>query len=173
MTRIELVRHAQAQAREGWGDRPDRDRPLTAAGQAQAEALARAILDEGPVDACYASPTLRCAQTLEPLLAAAGGSLLEEEALAEAPTVPSTDRGNAWVASAWLGGRALGFVDRLTAELAGRRIVACSHGDVVPALLAALAGRDGLVLPDVGLHKGARISLRFRDGRCVEARRHP
>lgn len=173
VTRIELVRHAKAQSREGWRDRPDRDRPLNEAGQAQAEALALAILDEGPVDACYSSPTLRCAQTLEPLLAAVGGSLHDEEALAEAPTVPSTDRGNAWVASAWLGGRALAFVDRVTTELAGRRIVACSHGDVVPALLAVLAGRDGLVLPDVGLPKGARISLRFRGSRCVDARRRP
>lgn len=173
VTRIELVRHAKAQSREGWRDRPDRDRPLSEAGQAQAEALARAILDEGPVDVCYTSPTVRCAQTLGPLLAVAGGSLLDEEALAEAPAVPSTDRGNAWVASAWLGGRALAFVDRVTTELAGRRIVACSHGDVVPALLAALAGRDGLALPDVSLDKGSRISLRFRGGRCVQALRHP
>lgn len=171
MTTIELVRHAEAQSRESWGDRPDRDRPLTEAGRSRAAALAHSILAEGPVDACFASPTVRCAQTLEPLVAMAGGSITDEAALGEALTVPSTDRGNAWVASAWLGGRALSFVDRVVSELEGRRIVACSHGDVVPALLAVLAGRDGLLLPDVRLDKGARIALRFDAGRCVSATR--
>lgn len=172
MTTIELVRHAEAQSREGWRDRPDRHRPLSENGHAQAEKLAQAILEGGPVDACYASPTVRCAQTLEPLAAAAGLRIAQEEALGEVPTVPSTDRGNAWVASAWLGGRAIAFVDRLTAESQHRRVVACSHGDVVPALLAALAGRDGLVLPDVRLDKGAWITLQFAGTRCVKAVRH-
>lgn len=171
MTVIELVRHAEAQSREGWRGRPDRERPLSDAGRRQASALADAILAEGPVDACIASPTVRCLQTLEPLAAVAGQQVLKDESLGETPTVPSTDRGNAWVASAWLGGRALSFVDRVTADRAGQRIVACSHGDVVPALLAVLAGRDGLALPDVRLDKGQRISLRFERARCVEARR--
>lgn len=172
MTTIELVRHAEAQSREGWRDRPDRHRPLSEHGHVQAEKLAQAILERGPVDACYASPTARCAQTLEPLAAVAGLRIVDEEALGEVPTVPSTDRGNAWVASAWLGGRALALVDRLTGEWPQQRLVACSHGDVVPALLAALAGRDGLVLPDVRLDKGAWITLRFVGTRCVEAVRH-
>lgn len=171
VTTIELVRHAEAQSREGWRDRPDRDRPLTDAGSAQAERLARAILGDGPVDACYASPTTRCAQTLEPVVAVVGGQIQEVDALGEAPTVPTTDRGSAWVASAWLGGRALAFIDRLTQERRGQRVVVCSHGDVVPALLAVLAGRDRLALPDVHLRKGSRISLRFDAGRCVDATR--
>lgn len=171
MTTIELVRHADAQSREGWGDRPDRDRPLTEGGRSRAEALALSILAEGPVDACFSSPTLRCRQTLEPLIAATGGSIADEEALGEAATVPSTDHGNAWVASAWLGGRALAFVDRVAGEPGDRRVVACSHGDVVPALLAVIAGRDGLLLPDVRLEKGGRISLRFDATRCVSATR--
>lgn len=173
MTTIELVRHAQAQPREQWRDRPDRDRPLSESGRAQAEKLARAILGAGPVDACYASPTVRCLQTLEPLTAVTGLPIVDEEALGEVPTVPSTDGGSPWVASAWLGGRAIAFVDRLTAERRGQRIVACSHGDVVPALLAVLAGRDGLALPDVRLDKGTRITLRFDGPRCMEAARHP
>jgi len=172
VTTIELVRHAEALSRDGWRDRPDWDRPLSEVGRAQAEALARAILDGGPIDGCHASPTVRCLQTLEPLAAAAGQRIVGEEALGEAATVPSTDRGNAWVASAWLGGRALSFVDRVTAARPGRRIVVCSHGDVVPALLAVLAGRDGLALPDVRLDKGGWISLRFDGGRCVDAARH-
>lgn len=172
VTTIELVRHAEAQSREGWRDRPDRLRPLSEDGQVQAEKLAWAIMGDGPVQACYASPTVRCIQTLEPLAAATGRPIVEDEALGEVLTVPSTDRGNAWVASAWLGGRAIAFVDRLTAESQRGRVVACSHGDVVPALLAALAGRDGLALPDVRVDKGAWITLRFEGTRCVEAVRH-
>lgn len=171
VTTIELVRHAEAQSRDGWRERPDRERPLTDAGEAQAATLARAILREGPVDACYASPTTRCAQTLEPVVAVVGGQIQEVEALGEAPTVPSTDRGSAWVASAWLGGRALAFIDEVTTERQGQRLVVCSHGDVVPAVLAVLAGRDRLTLPDVHLRKGSRISLRFEAGRCVDATR--
>lgn len=171
VTTIELVRHAEAQSRDGWRDRPDRERPLTDAGLAQAEGLARAILRDGPVDSCYASPTTRCAQTLEPVIAVVGGQIHEVDALGEAPTVPTTDRGNAWVASAWLGGRALAFVDQVTTERQGQRVVVCSHGDVLPALLAVLAGRDRLTLTDVHLRKGSRISLRFEAGRCVDVTR--
>lgn len=171
MTTIELVRHAVAQSREAWQGRPDRDRPLAEAGRAQARALADAILAQGTVDACYASPTARCAQTLEPLLAVTGIALADEEALGEAPSVPTTDRGNAWVASAWLGGRALAFVDRVARERPADRLVVCSHGDVIPALLAVLAGRDGVALGDAGLDKGARMTLRFEAGRCVAAER--
>lgn len=173
MTTIELVRHAQAQPREGWRDRPDHDRPLSDTGRAQAEELGRAILAGGPVEGCYASPTVRCAQTLEPLAAATGRPIVDVEALGEVPTVPLTDGGSAWVASAWLGGRAIAFVDRLTAERTGQRIAICSHGDVVPALLAVLAGRDRLALADVRLDKGARITLRFEGSRCVEAVHRP
>lgn len=171
MTTIELVRHAEAWSRTSWGDRADRERPLTDAGRARARELAAAVLASGPVDACYASPTIRCTATLEPVIAIVGGAITQEDALGEVATVPSTDRGNPWVASAWLGGRALSFVDRVTHEAPDRRLVVCSHGDVIPSLMAVLAGRDGLVLPDVRLGKGARFTLRFDGVRCVEATR--
>lgn len=172
MTTVELVRHAEAESREGWRDRSDRDRELTDAGRQQAEALAVALLSHGPVDALYGSPFRRCTATLVPLARATGLTVQAEEALGEVPTVPVLDGGQAWVASAWLGGHALACVDRITRELPGRRVVACSHGDVVPALLAVIAGRDHLDLPDVRLGKGAWITLRFDGARCVAADRH-
>lgn len=171
VTTIELVRHAAARPREEWRDRPDRERELTDGGRRQAEELARALLAHGPVDALYTSPYQRCIATLAPLAAATGLTIQEEEALGEVPTVPVLDRGEAWVASAWLGGHALALVDRVAREGSGRRIVVCSHGDILPALLAVLAGRDRLDLPDVRLDKGACITLHLDGGRCVAAER--
>lgn len=172
VTTIELVRHVEAESREAWRERPDHQRSLNDRGRHQADELARALLAAGPVDALYASPYERCTATLQPLAAVAGLSIHEEQALGEVATVPVLDGGDAWVTSAWLGGHALAFVDRVTTELAGRRLVACSHGDVIPALLAALAGRDGLDLPDVRLAKGSWVTLRFEAARCVASDRH-
>lgn len=167
MTTIELVRHAEAQQRDTWGDRPDKDRPLTEKGQAQAQALARELAaDAGTVDALYSSPSRRCVATLEPLAAVTGLAIVREAALSEVATVPLSDGGSAWVASAWLGGHALALVERVVAEHEHGRVVLCSHGDVIPALLAVLAGRYRLGLHDVRLAKGTRFTLDWRDGRC-------
>lgn len=173
MTTIELVRHAKALSRDSWWGKPDRERPLTEAGFSQARALARILAAGPPIDALYSSPSRRCTQTLEPLARMLDLKCSDEEALAEAVTLPVLERGDAWVASAWLGGRGVGFVSRLLAEDRHRRVVACSHGDVIPALLAVLVGRDGLDLSDVHLRKGARVTLRFEGLRCVEAVREP
>ncbi len=173
MTTIELVRHAKAHSRDRWWGKPDRERPLTEAGFSQARALAR-VLAAGPaIDALYSSPFRRCTQTLEPLASLLDIEITEEEALAEAVTLPTLERGDAWVASAWLGGRAVSFVNRLLRDGTDRRVVACSHGDVIPALIAVLVGRDGLELNDVHLRKGARFTLTFDGCRCVGAAAAP
>lgn len=169
---IELVRHAEAHRRREWRASTDRERPLDPRGHAQARAIADALAGR-PVAALYSSPFVRCRQTLEPLAAAIGLPVADEEALAEATSVPVTDRGEAWVAAAWLGGRAARFLDRAACAHAGARVVACSHGDVIPAVLAVLAGRDGLDLSDVHLPKGAWYTLEFDGGRCTRATPHP
>ncbi|HEY8339121.1 MAG TPA: phosphoglycerate mutase family protein [Egibacteraceae bacterium] len=169
MTTIELVRHAKAQSRDRWWGKPDRKRPLTASGHEQARSLARELLAAGPVDALWSSPYLRCVQTLEPLAAKTGLPIQVDEALAETATLPVVDGGDAWVAAAWLGGRAVAFVNRLCDAHPTGRVVACSHGDIVPALMALLVGRDGLDLTDVRLKKGGRFTLQFEGRRCVGA----
>lgn len=166
---IEVVRHGVAAARDDWWGRPDRERPLSTVGRAQAEALGKELVEGHPLTGLWSSPATRCTETLMPLSAATGLEAIEEEALAEAVAVPVLDGGDAWVAAAWLGGRALGLVDRLVAAHPGERLVLCSHGDVIPALLAALAGRDGLAVADVRCAKGGRVSLTFSRGRCVAA----
>lgn len=169
---IELVRHGEAYRRHQWRGPSDRERPLDRRGFSQARAIADALAGS-PVAALYSSPFVRCRQTLEPLGEAVGLPVTDEEDLGEAANVPVTDRGEAWVTAAWLGGRAARFLDRAAAAHAGGRVIACSHGDVIPAVLAVLTGRDALDLRDVHLAKGAWCTLEFNGGRCVGATLHP
>lgn len=180
---VELVRHASAGQRGRWKGGPDRDRPLDERGREQARLLAADVAHSHvagtdapaipPVGVIVSSPLARCVQTVQPLAAALGLDVTTHEALEELSEVPITEGGSAWVNAAWLGARALGLVDRLVAETDGRRIVLCSHGDVVPALLATLVGRDGLALHDVRCRKAGRYRLRFSDGRLVAAQQVP
>jgi broad specificity phosphatase PhoE len=173
MTTIELVRHAKALTRDRWWGKPDRDRPLTDEGHDQARAIARQLRDAGDLAALYSSPFARCRETLDPLAGLVGLKIVDEEVLGEAGTLPVLDGGDAWVASAWLGGRAVALVNRLVRDHPGERVVACSHGDIIPALMAVLAGRDQLELTDVRLKKGARFTLTFDGTRCVSAEAIP
>jgi hypothetical protein len=75
------------------------------------------------------------AETLETLADAVDLEVVGDHDLAEASTLPVLDGGDAWVASAWLGGRGLAFLDRVTAGHALGRVVACSHGDVIGSVI--------------------------------------
>lgn len=171
MTVVELVRHARAGSRDRWWGRPDRDRPLTDEGMAQARALAERLAGDD-VLALYSSPYVRCVQSLEPLADALGMPIVEDDALGEAVSVAVSDGGDGWVTPAWLGARGLAFLDRVVAAHPGGRVVACSHGDVIPATVAALVGRDSLGLSDVRCKKGGWFTLAFDAGRCVGAEPH-
>lgn len=167
MTTVELVRHAEAYRRDRWWGRTDRERPLTESGIAQARALARQLQVGDPIVGLYSSPFVRCTQSLAPLAELLGCKIVEEEALGEATTLPVHDGGDAWVASAWLGGRAAAFLERVVCAHPDDRIVACSHGDVIPAVMALLVGRDGLTLANVRCRKGGRFTLTFDGPRCT------
>lgn len=112
-----LIRHAKAGDRDKW-DAPDDLRPLTAKGEAQAEALVD-LLAGFEVDRVLSSPYLRCTQTVAPLAAARGLAVEPCDDLAEG-------EGRAGIALA----------QRLLAE--PRYTVLCSHGDVVEETLDAL-----------------------------------
>jgi broad specificity phosphatase PhoE len=166
VTTIELVRHAKAHSRDRWWGKPDRDRPLTTDGVNQALWLARDLVRGGQIAAVYCSPFTRCVQTMEPLADLTGLPIRIDDALGEVTALPLLDD-EAWSAPAWLAGRALALVDRILAEHPEERVVACTHGDVVPALVALLVGRDEVVTDHVRLRKGARFSLAFKGGRCA------
>jgi 8-oxo-(d)GTP phosphatase len=123
--RLLLVRHASAGARSTAPG--DLDRPLDEHGAAQAAALPSLLsplLDAGA--AIHASPARRCIDTVTPLAAALGTSVIVDEALVEGADVR-------------------GLLGRLTTLERGT--VWSSHGDVIPELLAMLA-RRGLDLGD-------------------------
>ncbi|HLG91849.1 MAG TPA: phosphoglycerate mutase family protein [Acidimicrobiales bacterium] len=142
-----LVRHARAKNRQRWeGD--DRERPLTKAGRRQAGALVELLAPFAPAR-LLSSPSRRCTATLEPLAAKLGLEVEEVDELAEGA-----------------GASATGLLRRLS----GQGVVACSHGDVVPALLRALAAEDGLSLPsDPPCAKGSTWVLEG-EGRLSAAR---
>ncbi len=169
MTVVEVLRHGKAFSRKRWSGPGDRERPLTDEGWHQAKVLVPDLMEDGPITAIVSSPLLRCTQTVDPLAGALGLPLVTDERLAELRTLPVTDDGSAWVASAWLGGRAVGLVDELVDDHPDATVVICTHGDVIPALLAVLAGRDGFELTDARVKKGARVALTFDGGRCVMA----
>jgi 8-oxo-dGTP diphosphatase len=114
---ILLVRHAKAGDREKW-DAPDDLRPLTAKGEAQAQALVD-LLAGYDIDRVLSSPYLRCTQTVAPLAAARGLAVEPCDDLAE-----GEGRAGIALARGLLSGPA--------------HTVLCSHGDVVEEVLDAL-----------------------------------
>lgn len=118
-----LVRHAHAGARKEWsGD--DRLRPLSAKGRRQAKALAT-TLDGFGAQRILSSPFTRCVQTLAPFGAAIGLPVEPTEELAE--------------------GEGLAALSLIRA-LADDKVALCTHGDVIPEVLVALADDDRLDL---------------------------
>lgn len=104
-----LVRHASAGDRNDWnGD--DRLRPLDERGRRQAVELVEELrpLEIGRI---VSSPYVRCVETVEPLAAALGLEVQLDDRLAE------------------------GAGDDAAELLREKGVVACTHGDVVHALL--------------------------------------
>ena len=128
-----LLRHARAGDRMEWeGD--DRLRPLDERGRRQADELVELLRPIG-VRRIVSSPYVRCVQTVEPLAAALGLELEMDGLLAE------------------------GTGDAALALVAENGVVACTHGDVVEAIL----GRS--------LKKGAAAIVEIDDTggfRCTE-----
>jgi 8-oxo-(d)GTP phosphatase len=135
-----LVRHAKAGDREAWAE-DDRLRPLSRKGRAQAEALVGLLADE-PVDRVLSSPAVRCVQTVRPLALARSIPVEERDALDEGTPV----------------GEALSLV-----RATGGAVVACSHGDVIPALVMHLADR-GVEMIDPPSWKKGSVWVLERDG---------
>jgi 8-oxo-dGTP diphosphatase len=118
---IYLVRHAHAGSRSDWhGD--DRERPLSSKGIRQANELVERFGDR-PITRVLSSPFTRCRQTVQPLADTRGVPVEDSDAMAEAASVRV----------------ALGLIR----SLAGTEAALCSHGDVIPEVISALA-RDGV-----------------------------
>jgi broad specificity phosphatase PhoE len=146
-----LVRHAHAGSRKEWaGD--DRLRPLSARGRNQADLLG-GLLEPYAPQRILSSPYVRCVATLEPLAERLSLRVEPLEELAE---------GN--------GPLALGLVRALADE----KVVLCTHGDVIPEVLVALADEDRVDLgPNPRQAKGSVWSLEGVDGAFSKAQYFP
>ena len=149
-----LVRHAHAGDRGRWTG-PDHERPLSARGRDQANAITEAFA-RTTIGRVLTSPAVRCQQTVAAMASAAGVALEITEVLGEgAPLEPA---------------RAL--IDELAR--AGAETVLCGHGDLLPELLGSLE-RDGTDVRGSGCAKGSVWTIAVDNGAFVRAtyERHP
>ena len=146
--KIQLLRHAKAERRLGW-DAPDPLRPLAPRGLRQAQRIAEQLAAEG-VERILSSPSLRCIQTVEPLAEATGLPIESDERLAEGELAAKTCE--------------------LLAELGDAPAVLCSHGDVLPAVVAELE-EQGVALDPGGSFRCEKGSIWQIEGEGGRARR--
>jgi 8-oxo-dGTP diphosphatase len=153
-TTVYLVRHAKAGDRSSWqGD--DRVRPLTGKGRRQAVKICDRLfplMSIHPQARLVSSPYTRCLQTLEPLAARLHGSVQPDDRLAE-----GYDRD--------------GALELITSLPNGS--VLCSHGDVIPDVMAALQRRGTEIVGAPDWRKGVVWVLARRDNEIVEASAWP
>lgn len=138
--RLILLRHAQAGDAAGFAG-ADRDRPLTAGGEASAQAIARALAGcLSPPTLLVSSPYLRARQTAGPLAEALGVPLREKK----------------WLAPGQLAGLELeALAGRLPAD---GRLVIVGHEPDLSTLAGRLLGLTSGASP-VRLGKGDALGL--------------
>lgn len=123
---IVVLRHAKALARDGWKG-PDAERPLSARGERQARALVGPLRAFG-VRRIVSSDAVRCVATVRPLAAELGRDIRRTRLIGQ---------------DAWEDGTSD------VRSVIGKRVrvrkpaVLCSHGPVLPGILAELALATG------------------------------
>ncbi len=176
MLRIELVGDMDAGDRKLWTADQD-SRPLSATGQQQAARLAEELCYE-PFEAIYSSPALRCHQTAAPVAARFGLPVISLEELHETdgymlPDGWQDSRAAAPVAlgAAYAAGRALAALRIIRANVPSGRVLVCSHGDILPVLMALLRGSEGLEFPAPLEQRGGWETLMI-EGDHIEIYQH-
>jgi len=128
-----VVRHAKAGSRSHWtGD--DRKRPLSKKGMQQADGLVE-VLEPFAVTAIFASPFLRCVQTVEPLARARDLEVQQDTSLAE--------------------GHGLKGAMRYMGDTKLDQVVLSTHGDIVWELVEHLVRRHVIKAGEGGFDKGS------------------
>ena len=145
-----LVRHAKAGDRSAW-TQDDLLRPLSKTGRRQAEALVGSFRGL-EVDRIVSSPFVRCEETVRPMALDRGVPLEVDAALAEGATLT-------------------GLLE-LIGGLDGAAVVACGHGDLIPAVIDHLR-RLGVPVDDAPTKKASAWILEREDGAVVRARYLP
>lgn len=151
---VELVPHLDAVDRALWRGEDD-ERPLSDLGRRQARALI-ALLSRGPVHALFSSPARRCIQTLEPMAAFTGLSVV--------PLGDLRQRLHGRESAEALAERGLSAIEAAAAESGGIRIIVCSHLDVIPAAAELLARKHGLALGRLISQRGEWYTINLAPG---------
>ena len=175
---LDIFIHMDAVGRNDWQGVPD-ERPLTDKGRVQAERIAEE-LGSSRVDGIFSSPAARCTQSL--------ASLAEKTGL-PVQVVPgfrdtlgyrapkgweNADRPGADpLGGAISAGSAFAALRQLYQQVPEGRAVLCSYGDIVPALLAFLAGANGQEMPPRDNSKGAIFSITFDGEKATVQGRAP
>ena len=177
MLRIELVGHMDAGDRNLWTEDQDL-RPLSELGRAQATRFEAAVCGES-FDAIYSSPALRCLQTVETIAARNALAVTTLVELRETEGFLGPDgweRSNAApplvLGSAFAAGRGLAATRIIQARHSEGRVLVCSHGDILPALLALLRGSEGLDFPAPHERRGGWHTMMI-EGPHIEIYQHP
>lgn len=144
---IHLIRHGHAGHRSDW-DGDDALRPLDKRGEREAQAIAAQLVDAA-IDVVWSSHFVRCRQTVLPLAEARGLEVVDHPLFAEGGAGP------------------LALEALLTEAAAGRAVAACSHGDVIPALVETALRRGAALIGPPSPAKGARYELEVDDGMVV------
>ncbi|MEL5955101.1 histidine phosphatase family protein [Streptomyces sp. CLV115] len=172
---VDLVPHTQSVPREGWTGE-ESARPLSPQGVSQAGSLTAVMRDS--IDAICSSPAKRCVQTVEPLARSCGLSIVTAPGLA---TPNGTCRPLEWtegffspfqreLGGAWTAGAALAALIAMGNTHPGGHVVACSHGDVIPVLVAQVLALHGHASPPPVVDRGGWHRMRFgADALTVES----
>jgi broad specificity phosphatase PhoE len=142
-----LIRHAHAGTRRDFHG-PDGSRRLSAKGTKQARLLADTLEGFAP-QRILSSPAVRCIETVTPLAEVFRIKVDQEPSLGEGSGLAAL---------------------RLVRQVANEKIALCTHGDVIPEILVALADEDHLDLgPRPRQAKGSVWVLEAEGGRFVKA----
>ena len=148
---VYVIRHAIAEDRLRW-TAPDDKRPLTRAGELQAERLAANLAGSG-IQRIFSSPSLRCVQTVEALAYRLGLRVEQAPALQEGTPAET----------------ALQFLLRSGAGA----VAGCSHGDVMGELVGMLGEERVIEDPRPRFKKASTWVLEAEDGDIRRARYLP
>jgi broad specificity phosphatase PhoE len=159
-----------------WTEDQD-TRPLSELRRRQAARICEA-LESQPFDGLYSSAALRSRQTLEPLAMRFGLPIQVLPGLHETDSwlPPPRWRNPVFrdydpLGGAYAAGGAMGALRTIRATHPSGRVAACSHGDVLPALVVYLIGDYRLELPAPNQTRGGWYTLRF-SGQDVEVEHH-
>ncbi len=151
MTIIDLVPHMDAGDRNEW--QIDQNvRPLTKLGHRQSQLQADALLNEPggqTIDALYSSPALRARETLAPLAEKLGLEIVVVDGLGDNETwhVPDGwdhEHNRGANVSPYAAGMAMSALWDIQLAYPEGRVVGCSHGHVIPALVSFLIAAHDL-----------------------------